>query len=185
MKPGRILVAGFEGFGTHRSNPSSDIVLPAVQAKDVDTVRMPVDFDAAFPALQEAYDKDTHTDVLLFGLGSHATNALNIETRARNFDMSVLFADANGHRRLGKIEPGAPFHRETTANNVLVKEAVEASGMRARFSRDAGTYVCNHVLYQALGEFEVPVGFVHIGRSVKDESLVAAAQSITAALRDT
>ena len=174
---GRVLVGGFEGFGRHRSNPASDIVLPAVKASDVDTVTLPVDFDRAYPALAEAYDKSQHEAVLLFGLGAHATNLLKIETRARNFDLSALFADAKGHRRVGPIEKGADWHRPVTIDTDLVKQAVEESGIRARLSKDAGAYVCNHVLYEALGGIEAPVGFIHIGRGVRPEGLEAAAHA--------
>lgn len=179
----KLLVGGFEGFGRHRSNPSADVALPVAAGLGADTVRLPVDFDEAFPALKEAYDHGDHDAILLFGLGAHASRLVKIETNARNFDMSVIFPDANGNRRVGFIEPNAEWRRPVTIDTELVHEGIEAAGVRARFSRDAGTYVCNHLLYQTLGAIESSAGFVHLGRGMSEEQVETAARAAVTALQ--
>ncbi len=37
-----------------------------------------------------------------------------------------------------------------------------ASSIGAEVSDDAGTYVCNHWLYRAVQDFDIPVGFIHV-----------------------
>jgi pyroglutamyl-peptidase len=179
----KLLVGGFEGFGRHRSNPSADIALPVAQGLGADIVRLPVDFDEAFPALKDAYEQGEHEAVLLFGLGAHASNMVKIETGARNFDMSMLFADANGKRRLGFIEPNADWRRPVTIDTETIRNNIETAGVRARFSRDAGTYVCNHLLYRVLGDIEAPAGFLHLGRGMSDEQVTRSARAAVQALQ--
>jgi pyroglutamyl-peptidase len=182
---GRVLLGGFNSFGRHAHNPASEIALPAVEQLDhVDTVALPVNFDEAYPALREAYDSEQHRAVLIFGLGSHATSLAKIETRSRNFDLSVLFADAAHHRRLGSIDPGQQWSRPVTIDTEVLKRDMETAGVRARFSRDAGSYVCNHLLYQATAGLDAPVGFVHLGRGMSDEQVAGAARATASSLLD-
>ena len=179
----KILVGGFEGFGRHRSNPSADLALPVAAELGADTVRLPVDFDDAFPALKEAYDHGDHDAVLLFGLGAHVGRLVKIETSARNFDMSVLFPDMNGKRRLGFIEPSAEWRHRVTIDTESVRQGIEAAGVRTQFSRDAGTYVCNHLLYQTLGGIEAPAGFLHLGRGMSRDQVEATARAAVTTLQ--
>jgi pyroglutamyl-peptidase len=144
---------------------------------------LPVEFDTAYNVLRDAYDPEQHGTVLIFGLGSQASRAANIETRARNLDYSLLYADNAGKRRVGNVIKGAEWSLPTTADTTAIKQGIESTGVRARFSRDAGTYVCNHVLYSALHDFDASVGFVHLAKRMNHDEVVATVRGSVRALK--
>ncbi len=103
--------------------------------------------------------------LLMFGLADRTAH-LRIETRARNA-VTTLIPDADRNRaRKGSIVDGAtakPFGPHTAK---LLRAAL-ATGIDARASRDAGSYLCNYLSWRAIEAVRqrVPMrlaAFVHI-----------------------
>jgi pyroglutamyl-peptidase len=110
--------------------------------------------------------KKLHPDALLmFGLADR-TAYMRIETRARNA-VTTLWPDADQTRaRKGSIVDGADakMFGPHTAN--LLRAAV-ATGIDARASRDAGSYLCNYLSWRAIEAVSKSAGlrlasFVHV-----------------------
>ncbi len=80
---------------------------------------------------------------------------LEVERTGRRWCNPAL-ADVDGVLG-GDLEPGGAEERHATA-----PVAAFARALGGTLSDDAGGYVCNAWLYQAVAAFPVPVGFLHI-----------------------
>jgi pyroglutamyl-peptidase len=103
--------------------------------------------------------------LLMFGLASRTAH-LRIETRARNA-VTTLVADAGRRRaRKGSIVDGADATMFGPHTARLLRAAL-ATGIDARASRDAGSYLCNYLSWRAIEAVEKTDGlrlaaFVHV-----------------------
>ena len=165
----RVVVAGFGSFPGAPSNPSGQ--LATALARQRRPVLAGIDITShVFATAYDAVDRDLSKllahkpDVLLiFGLAGRRRE-ICIETRARNA-RSILLPDVGGWRpERATIEPRqraltgkSPFPRLLTA--------LRRTGLPARLSRDAGTYLCNYAYWRALHgvrDGRPLVQFVHI-----------------------
>ncbi len=86
--------------------------------------------------------------LLMFGLASR-TPHVRIETRARNA-VTTLWPDAEHARvRKGSISGGADALMFGPHTAKLLRAAV-GTGVDARASRDAGSYLCNYLSWRAI-----------------------------------
>ena len=84
----------------------------------------------------------------MFGLAGR-TGYVRIETRARNA-VTMLWPDAAQTRaRKGSIADGADAQRFGPHTAKLLR-AAEGTGLDARASRDAGSYLCNYLSWRAI-----------------------------------
>jgi pyroglutamyl-peptidase len=129
---------------------------------------------------------------LHFGVASGATS-IRLETRAENVCRASV--DAAGLLPLAStLCADGPAERRVTIDLPSISRALEARGFSYTISDDAGSYLCNAVLYQSLasvGDRGPAVGFVHIpadvspSHSTTDELAVAALEIVAVALRST
>src|SRR5262245_13567391 len=133
----------------------------------------------------------------MFGLASR-TKHIRVELQACNRRAQV-FPDGAGARPRGRaITRGAPVMRGRAPFARLLA-AARVSGLPARLSRDAGSYLCNYAYWRALETAARPSGprviaFVHVprlrirtaraGRSAAPtlDQLLRAAQAIVVAV---
>jgi pyroglutamyl-peptidase len=108
---------------------------------------------------------------LMFGLADRTAH-VRVETRARNA-VTTLHADANRSRaRKGSIEAGADALMFGPHTAKLLHAAV-ATGIDARRSRDAGSYLCNYLSWRAIeavksGDGPRLAAFVHVPLLARD-----------------
>jgi pyroglutamyl-peptidase len=101
----------------------------------------------------------------MFGLADR-TPHVRIETRARNA-VTTLFPDADRNRaRKGSIVGGADAMMLGPHTAKLLRAAV-GTGIDARASRDAGSYLCNYLSWRAIeavtsGDGPRLAAFVHV-----------------------
>jgi pyroglutamyl-peptidase len=101
----------------------------------------------------------------MFGLADR-TRHMRIETRARNA-VTTLFPDADRNRaRKGSIVGGADAMMLGAHTARLLRAAV-GTGIDARASRDAGSYLCNYLSWRAIeavnsGDSPRLAAFVHV-----------------------
>jgi pyroglutamyl-peptidase len=101
--------------------------------------------DRELPALLK---KQRPHALLMFGLAAR-TPYLRIETRARNA-ITTIWPDADGTRvRKGSIAPGTDALTFGPHTGKLLRTAL-ATGIDARASRDAGSYLCNYLSWRAI-----------------------------------
>ena len=168
----RILVTGFGPFPGAPYNPTQPLVArlmrlrrPAFDDVELSSHIFPVTYNAVDRELPRALEQHGPDALLMFGLASR-TPYLRIETRARNA-VTMLWPDAAQTRsRKGSIAEGADAQRfgPHTAN---LLRAARGTGIDARASRDAGSYLCNYLSWRAIEAVDADSGprlaaFVHI-----------------------
>ncbi len=167
-----ILVTGFGPFPSAPFNPTQQLVTrlartrrPATAEVRLVTHILPTSYAAVDQQLPALIDKHQPDAIVMFGLAGRA-KAIRIETRARNRTTRVYPDIDREIPQRAPITPGEGARRGR-APFVRLAAAARASGLRARLSRDAGTYLCNYGYWRALEQRSAPasprlVVFVHI-----------------------
>jgi pyroglutamyl-peptidase len=151
----RILITGFGPFPGAPHNPTMPLVARLLRLRrpafsDVEFLGhiFPVTYKAVDRELPQLLAKHRPHALLMFGLASRISY-LRIETRARNA-VSMLWPDADHTRvRKGSIARGADAMRFGPHTAKLWRAAL-ATGIDARVSRDAGSYLCNYLSWRAM-----------------------------------
>jgi pyroglutamyl-peptidase len=165
----KILVTGFDPFGDDQINPAIETVkrLPD-QIADAEIVKLeiPTIFDRCAEVVHAAIVKEQPDYVLDVGQAG-GRYALTPERVAINFDDGRI-ADNAGFQPLNR-----PIHADgetayfTQLPVKAMAKAIRAVGLPSVVSTTAGTYVCNHIMYQVqymrAKEFpNLKAGFIHI-----------------------
>ena len=151
----RILITGFGPFPGAPFNPTMPLVtrLTALRRPAFDNVEFSshifhvtyATVDRELPELIASLRPDA---MLSFGLADR-TPFMRIETRARNA-VTTTFPDADRNRaRKGSIVDGADAMLFGPHTAKLLR-AARATGVDARASRDAGTYLCNYLSWRSI-----------------------------------
>ena len=151
----RLLITGFGPFPGAPFNPTGPLVArllrlrrPALADIELSGHIFPVthrDVDRQLPDLLATYRPDA---LLMFGLASR-TPYVRIETRARNA-VTTLWPDADHVRlRKGSISGSADALMFGPHTAKLLRAAI-GTGIDARASRDAGSYLCNYLSWRAI-----------------------------------
>ena len=166
-----VLLTGFEPFDGAADNPSRAAVLALAAAPPPPGTRivaeiLPVSYAHAADALRSAVRR--HRPDILIAVGLAGGRAeISVERVAINVD-DARIADNDGTRRIDTpVIEGGPAAYFSTLPIKAVAAAIRAAGVPARVSQTAGTFLCNHVFYQAchLAEAEAAgmrVGFLHV-----------------------
>jgi pyroglutamyl-peptidase len=174
----RILITGFGPFPGAPWNPTQPLVArltrlrrPAFADVELSSHIFPVTYKAVDRELPLALAQHKPHALLMFGLASR-TGYVRIETRARNA-VTMLWPDASQARaRKGSIEGGAAAKMFGPHTQKLLR-AADSTGLDARASRDAGSYLCNYLSWRAIDAVEPKTGprlaaFVHIPPLARD-----------------
>ena len=159
----KVLLTGFEPFGTATSNPSGEIV-KQISGDNIVTAILPVAYTQSAERLLELIAEHNPDVVICLGQAEGRTQ-ITPEKVAINLDDARL-ADNDGVLRndVKIIESGPDAYFSTLPINEIV-EAIKAKGVPATVSLSAGAFLCNHVFYVAQNKFagtKVRSGFVHL-----------------------
>jgi pyroglutamyl-peptidase len=151
----RILITGFGPFPGAPFNPTEPLVArlsrlrrPAFSDLERSGHIFPVTYTAVDRELPGLLAKHRPHAVLMFGLATR-TPHVRIETRARNA-VTALWPDADHARaRKGSIAGGADARSFGPHTAKLLRAALR-TGIDARASRDAGSYLCNYLSWRAI-----------------------------------
>lgn len=169
----RILITGFGPFPGAPYNPTEQLVARLMRLRrplfdDIERVShiFPVSYSAVdrdLPMLIAAHRPDA---LLMFGLATRTAH-VRIEKRARNI-VTQLWPDAE-HANVSSrsIARGAPFARSFGPHTEKLLRAARATGIDARPSLSAGSYLCNYLSWRAIETTDVTSGprlaaFVHV-----------------------
>lgn len=169
-----ILLTGFGPFGDHGRNISEEAVrrLDGVEVPGgfvLKTLGLPVQFERAVTALEEALEAERPVAVLSFGI--HEEPGFRIELSAKNErhyarkladGQVVLRPDVDGNVvQDARVEDGAPAMVFSTLPVAAIKQAFDEAGLAAELSEDAGRYLCNAIFYWVTRRV-TPAGFIHV-----------------------
>ncbi len=168
----RILITGFGPFPGAPFNPTMPLVKRLTQLRrpafaDVELIGhiFHVTYATVDRELPELIARYRPHALLSFGLADR-TAYVRIEARARNA-VTTLFPDADRNRaRKGSIVDGADATLFGPHTAKLLR-AADSTGIDARASRDAGSYLCNYLSWRAIEAVDAKDGpllaaFVHI-----------------------
>ncbi len=176
----RILITGFGPFPGAPFNPTMPLVTqlmrlrrPALNDVALSSHIFPVTYAAVDRELPQLLTKHRPHALLMFGLASR-TSYVRIETRARNA-VTMLWPDA-AHTlvRKGSIA-GDAATKTFGPHTAKLLRAARGSGVDARGSRDAGSYLCNYLSWRAIEAVDADDGprlaaFVHVPLISRDSS---------------
>ncbi|MGY4478022.1 pyroglutamyl-peptidase I family protein [Bradyrhizobium sp. USDA 3364] len=185
----RILVTGFGAFPGAPFNPTVPLVkrLTALRRPAFDNVALTSHiFDVTYATvdrdLPELIASHRPQALLMFGLAGR-TEYLRIESRARNA-VTTRFPDAGRqHARKGSIAGGADARMFGPHSEKLLRAAL-MTGIDARLSRDAGSYLCNYLSWRAIeavnGDNDLHLAqFIHVPPLAHDGTTASGKSGMT------
>ena len=159
----KVLLTGFEPFGTATANPSGEIV-KQISGSDIVTAILPVVYSQAGEHLLQLIEEHGPDVVICLGQAEGRTQ-VTPEKVAINLDDARLADNEGVFRKDMKIIEGGPDAYFSTLPVNEIVEAIKAKGVPAAVSLSAGAFLCNHVFYVAQNNFagtHVRSGFVHV-----------------------
>ncbi|PNZ69503.1 pyroglutamyl-peptidase I [Staphylococcus croceilyticus] len=164
-----ILVTAFDPFGGEKSNPALEAVKQLedhIGEHTITKLEIPTVFHESKESVDKELAKGGYDAVLAIGQAGGRYD-LTPERVGINID-DARIADNKGNQPIDVPiqEDGAPAY----FSNLPVKkmtEAIKQAGVPASLSNTAGTFVCNHILYQLgyLADKSYPgllFGFIHV-----------------------
>jgi pyroglutamyl-peptidase len=170
-----VLITGFEPFGRYRTNPSEVLVrqYDARRLKDIagaqvrlTKIVLPVSYDVS-KVLEKKVGARRFDLILHFGVASFA-RCTRLERRAKNrVDIAVVSKRVFTIKGTKKIMPKGPRYLYSTVSLKAVAKDLKAKHKKFVISNNAGSYICNLLLYRSLLKSKKNrqpslVGFVHI-----------------------
>ena len=165
----KILVTGFDPFGGEKVNPAQEAVksLPSViHGAEIHWVEIPTVFYKSAEVLEAEIVRYQPNVVLCIGQAGGRTS-LTPERVAINQD-DARIPDNQGNQPIDtpiRLDGEAAYF--STLPIKAMVQAIKEDGLPATVSNTAGTFVCNHLMYQALylADKKFPnmrAGFMHI-----------------------
>ena len=168
----RILLTGFGPFPGAPYNPTQPLVArlsrlrrPAFADVELITHIFPVTYAAVDRQLPELLANHKPHALLMFGLATR-TSYLRVETRARNA-VTLLWPDASDTPVRNRAIAGDADAMRFGPHTTKLLRAARLTGIDARPSRDAGSYLCNYLSWRAIeqvnrGDGPLLAAFIHI-----------------------
>ena len=164
----KILVTGFDPFGGEPTNPAIESVKRIdenIEGAEIIKLEIPTVFHKAADVV-EAKIKEVKPDVILSVGQAGGRYGITVERVAINED-DARIEDNEGNQPIDvKIrEDGAPAYFAALPIKAMVEE-IKKENIPASVSNTAGTFVCNHIMYQDLYLAEkygdIKAGFIHV-----------------------
>ena len=165
----KVLVTGFDPFGGEKLNPALEAIksLPSeIQGAEVRWLEVPTVFYKSAKILEEEI-RLYQPDIVLCVGQAGGRKGLTPERVAINQD-DARIPDNEGNQPIDRpIQlDGPPAYFSSLPIKAMV-QAIKEEGLTASVSNTAGTFVCNHLMYQVLYLVEkefpnIKAGFMHI-----------------------
>ena len=194
-----ILVAAFDPFGGEKINPALEAVKSlddTVGDHQITKLEIPTVFHKSKQVIEQELEQQNYDAVLVIGQAGG-----RFELTPERIGINVDDARIPDNEKNQPIDQSIQAEGEAAYfSNMPVKrmvEAIKGAGVPARLSNTAGTFVCNHILYQ-LGYLQatrfsnIRFGFIHVPyvpEQVTDKpnqpsmSLETMVKGLTAAIR--
>lgn len=163
-----ILLTAFEPFGQCNVNTSWEIVasIPELPGMALTKLLLPVAFKASVDILLQKIDELRPDFVVSLGQAS-SRDTFSLERVAVNI-ADARHPDNKGYRPQNLvIFPTGKRQYASTLPIFDILHALQSHGIPVSLSDNAGTYVCNHLMYSILHyitvkELPVKAGFIHV-----------------------
>ena len=164
----KIIVTGFDPFGGEKINPSIECVkaLPEIEGVELIRLELPTVFKESAKRLNEVIN-DVKPDAVLSVGQAGGRAGITMERIAINVDDARIPDNISQQPIDEEIQvEGEAAYFSTLPIKRIVK-AIREAGIPVEVSNSAGTFVCNHIMYQALfaatkADKPFKAGFMHI-----------------------
>ena len=164
----KIIVTGFDPFGGEKINPSIECVkaLPEIEGVELIRLELPTVFKESAKRLNEVIN-DVKPDAVLSVGQAGGRTGITMERIAINVDDARIPDNISQQPIDEEIQvEGEAAYFSTLPIKRIVK-AIREAGISAEVSNSAGTFVCNHIMYQSLfaatkADKPFKAGFMHI-----------------------
>ena len=164
----KIIVTGFDPFGGEKINPSIECVkaLPEIEGVEIFRVELPTVFKESANRLNEVIN-DVKPDAVLCVGQAGGRPGITMERIAINVDDARIPDNISQQPIDEAIQLDGEAAYFTTLPIKRIVNAIRKAGIPAEVSNTAGTFVCNHIMYQALftatkADKPFKAGFMHI-----------------------
>lgn len=165
----KILITGFDAFGGEKINPSTEAlknIRKNILDCEVITTTLPTVFNESFEKIKEEITKHDPKIVICVGQAGGRKN-ITVERVAINID-DARIADNKNNQPVDEIirDDGENAYFSTLPIKAII-ENLNENNIPAEISNSAGTFVCNHIMYQTLylankNNNNFNAGFIHI-----------------------
>lgn len=164
----KILITGFDPFGGEKTNPAIESVKRIsedIENAEIKKLEIPTVFHKSADVLEEAIKEFKPEAILCVGQAGGRFD-ITVERVAINQD-DARIEDNEGNRPIDLPirEDGENAYFATLPIKRIVEE-IKKENIPASVSNSAGTFVCNHIMYQALylaEKYDVKkAGFIHV-----------------------
>ena len=164
----KIIVTGFDPFGGEKINPSIECVkaLPEIEGVELIRLELPTVFKESAKRLNEVIN-DAKPDAVLSVGQAGGRPGITMERIAINVDDARIPDNISQQPIDEAIQLDGEAAYFTTLPIKRIVKAIREAGILAEVSNSAGTFVCNHIMYQALfaatkADKPFKAGFMHI-----------------------
>ena len=164
----KIIVTGFDPFGGETINPSIECVkaLPEIEGVELIRLELPTVFKESAIRLNEVIN-DVKPDAVLSVGQAGGRAGITMERIAINVDDARIPDNISQQPIDEAIQSEGEAAYFTTLPIKRIVKALREAGISAEVSNTAGTFVCNHIMYQALfaatkADKPFKAGFMHI-----------------------
>ena len=164
----KIIVTGFDPFGGEKINPSIECVkaLPDIEGVELIRLELPTVFKESAKRLNEVIN-DVKPDAVLSVGQAGGRPGITMERIAINVDDARIPDNISQQPIDETIQTEGEAAYFTTLPIKRIVKAIREAGISAEVSNSAGTFVCNHIMYQALfaatkADKPFKAGFMHI-----------------------
>ena len=164
----KIIVTGFDPFGGEKINPSIECVkaLPDIEGVELIRLELPTVFKESAKRLNEVIN-DVKPDAVLSVGQAGGRAGITMERIAINVDDARIPDNISQQPIDEVIQLDGEAAYFTTLPIKRIVKAIREAGISAEVSNSAGTFVCNHIMYQALfaatkADKPFKAGFMHI-----------------------
>ena len=158
-----ILVTAFDPFDQETTN-ASQLVLDELKTRvEIHTQILPTSFHRSYPILRQAVASYKPDAVIMLG-EAKGRPQVSLERIAINWDDARIEDNDGVQLRQTWIEKKGPDGLFTRLPIDRLVTDLEVTEVSVGVSNSAGTFVCNHIMYEALYHLpkSMPVGFVHL-----------------------
>ena len=164
----KIIVTGFDPFGGEKINPSIECVkaLPDIEGVELIRLELPTVFKESAKRLNEVIN-DVKPDAVLSVGQAGGRPGITMERIAINVDDARIPDNISQQPIDEAIQLDGEAAYFTTLPIKRIVKAIREAGIPAEVSNSAGTFVCNHIMYQSLfaatkADKPFKAGFMHI-----------------------
>ena len=164
----KIIVTGFDPFGGETINPSIECVkaLPEIEGVELIRLELPSVFKESAKRLNEVIN-DVKPDAVLSVGQAGGRPGITMERIAINVDDARIPDNISQQPIDEAIQLDGEAAYFTTLPIKRIVKAIREAGISAEVSNSAGTFVCNHIMYQSLfaatkADKPFKAGFMHI-----------------------